>query len=514
MIRYRILPSTTLLVAALLAAPTYAVPVSWVAGDGAWEQAAAWSTGALPGDEDFVEILFGGAVGSTAVDNVAAEVLNASALTVSAGLLTVHGTLDTSGAFSVIASGQADLGRIFVQAPGTLYVAGAAARVDVLEGVFNAGTWTMTSGATLTAESFDNFATFDMSGVSSVAANSMINHASAVMNLSGADTYFVIAGNLTNDGAMNVLAGAHAQSDSIDNTGSVLVDDARLDIDSAINEGSIVVRGADARWNASDVVTNTHTLQVDDGATAALHTVVNEGAIRVNGGHLELVALDNEAGASVELRTAATAMVADLTLHSGVLVIDATSRLDSVRFQQLDGTTLITGGVLASSGAAGIDVSGGTLSGHGTIDGTLTTSGDAEIQPGVVAGDIGQFTITGDLRLLDGTVLFDIAGTAFGEFDRFVVGGMLELGGTFALNLGGGFAPSQGETFDLITGASLTGTFATLLLPDLGGGLAFKPLYTADTFRLTVVPVPAPLLLLLAGLTGLLTVTRVRPAAA
>lgn len=76
---------------------------------------------------------------------------------------------------------------------------------------------------------------------------------------------------------------------------------------------------------------------------------------------------------------------------------------------------------------------------------------------------------------------------------------------------GTGFAPSLGDSFDLIVADSIVGSFANIHTPILGGGLFFSHgIFDfgdgRDVFRLTVaevtvdVPEPAPWLLLVSGL--------------
>ena len=160
--------------------------VSWTAGDGAWESPANWSGGAVPTAADFVDISHSGAVSATAIDNVAREILNKSVFSLSAGKLAVDGTFDTFGALKVTGGAALDAGRITVETTGALNLADSGSAISVVQGVFNYGNWQMANNATLTAESFDNFASLSIESGARATANSMINHGSTELSVYGA----------------------------------------------------------------------------------------------------------------------------------------------------------------------------------------------------------------------------------------------------------------------------------------------------------------------------------------
>ncbi len=117
--------------------------LTWVAGDGAWENAANWSGAALPGVDDFVDISHLGNVTSSASANLAKELLNKSALGIGAGKLAVTGTVDTFGAVTVDGGATLDAGRITIESGGALGVRDTGSAVHVVQGVFNHGDWQM-----------------------------------------------------------------------------------------------------------------------------------------------------------------------------------------------------------------------------------------------------------------------------------------------------------------------------------------------------------------------------------
>jgi MYXO-CTERM domain-containing protein len=77
----------------------------------------------------------------------------------------------------------------------------------------------------------------------------------------------------------------------------------------------------------------------------------------------------------------------------------------------------------------------------------------------------------------------------------------LTLDGTLGISLDNGFVPTVGETFDIITAGSVSGTFATVNLPD---GVDFDVSYTPTGVILTAVPEPAGLAVIALAGFGLL----------
>lgn len=60
------------------------------------------------------------------------------------------------------------------------------------------------------------------------------------------------------------------------------------------------------------------------------------------------------------------------------------------------------------------------------------------------------------------------------QFDQIRVQGQLTLGGTLNVSLINGFVPATGNSFDILDWGTLTGTFSSLQLPALPGGLQWN----------------------------------------
>jgi autotransporter-associated beta strand protein len=170
------------------------------------------------------------------------------------------------------------------------------------------------------------------------------------------------------------------------------------------------------------------------------------------------------------------------------------------------GTTLTWNGQITNESGAGLTKSGaGTLVlanafnnfGPTTIEAGRLVLGNGNSLSGVVnvqgggtfAPTIGPGTATvGSLHLDRGaapsggpTLAIELGGVTPGtEYDRLTITGQFSLGGTLAVSLLNGFAPADGQSFDIFNWGSLVGTFDSLDLPTLSTGLSWDAsnLYT------------------------------------
>jgi hypothetical protein len=146
------------------------------------------------------------------------------------------------------------------------------------------------------------------------------------------------------------------------------------------------------------------------------------------------------------------------------------------------GTLSLTDGTLTA--ASGVDIQGGLLTGTGTISASLTNNG-GDIRPGGTGA--GTLALTGTYTHNSGSLTVDLGGTTAGtDYDQFAVSGAATFNDTLNVNLINSFSPLLAQTFDVVTFASQTGTFSTVNLPALGGGLALQPNYLATTLQLEV----------------------------
>jgi autotransporter-associated beta strand protein len=165
---------------------------------------------------------------------------------------------------------------------------------------------------------------------------------------------------------------------------------------------------------------------------------------------------------------------------------------------RVEAGTLLVNGTHTGGGAYTV-LAGATLGGTGSIAANITSNG--VVSPG--AGGAGALTVTGNVTFNPGsTALIEIGGTAAGTFDELNLSGVLAAGGTFDVDLIGGFVPAIGNSFDVLDFASATGSFS-LSLPSLPSGRAWNTANLLTTGTISVaagigaVPEPSTCLLAL-----------------
>ncbi len=164
---------------------------------------------------------------------------------------------------------------------------------------------------------------------------------------------------------------------------------------------------------------------------------------------------------------------------SGTLTLAGTnsySGLTTVNDGTLNITGSIPGGVVVNNG--------GTLGGSGIVSSNVTLNSGALLSPGASNGIL----TVGSLSMVSGSsLLMEIAGInpGFG-YDRIHSSGALAFGGTLLVLLTEGFSPSVGQSFDLFNWGSITGTFSSLNLPAISGGLSWNTSQLYSTGTLSV----------------------------
>jgi hypothetical protein len=149
-------------------------------------------------------------------------------------------------------------------------------------------------------------------------------------------------------------------------------------------------------------------------------------------------------------------------------------------YSQSGGTTdVASGGVLQANPA----LSGGVLQGGGQVSGNLSNSGGT-VRPGTSPGTL---TVNGNYTQgAGGTLASEIASAS--SFDRLSVSGTATLDGTLAI--ASSHDPAASETFEILSAATRTGTFASVTGDQLPGK-HYETNYGSDDVTLSVV-VDAP----------------------
>ncbi len=105
--------------------------------------------------------------------------------------------------------------------------------------------------------------------------------------------------------------------------------------------------------------------------------------------------------------------------------------------------------------------------------------------PNSIAFDpTGIMELGGDYTQLGFASLeIDLGGTQAGQFDQLQVAGDVSINGTLEVSTIDGFDPATGQTFDIITADSVTGTFSNVVVP---AGTNLEVVYTNSTVSLQV----------------------------
>ncbi len=132
-------------------------------------------------------------------------------------------------------------------------------------------------------------------------------------------------------------------------------------------------------------------------------------------------------------------------------------------------------GVLQRIAAAPLEIDGGTLLGGGLIEASVVSSG--RVDPGSSAGEL---TINGDYaQEAEGVLFVEMAGRQPGEYDHLQVNGHADLAGIIWIREIDGFSPVAGDVFRVLSCASRAGEF-DLHYGAAGVGLQYEVLYYDD----------------------------------
>ena len=465
------------------------VITEWNGGTtGSWSDALSWSSGSIPNDTatDQYSVFIDNNAGqdSTVTLNLSVFVTN---LTVDAG-----DHLSVQGGSSLLVSG-ATSGSGTIETDGSSSVS----TLGLLEGV----TYNGTGGA-------------------------LINTAGTVRDV-------------TSNGSGNLLLGGSTWDGVITNNTQIQFVDSAITGSGHFDAATLAGTGTLTGAGTLTASTGTSTLTISGDQTGDTLTLLTNGGTLVVDGTLR--ATD---GSNLQLDSDVTGM--GMIETDGSSVVSTLGLLEGVTYNGTGGALINTGGTVrdVTNSAGTLMISDSALSGHISNVGTLQefsadklinigTATELALIDGSVEGDLhvgsggvlsGSGAITGDLTLAsDGVLRFGLSGTnaLLGEYDQIhvfddpltgLLSGDALLAGTIDLLFVGGFSPSFGDTFDLITAESIIDDGFTFgfdnLAPILGLGYSGDIISanSRDVLRLTffreniAAPEPGTFLLLLLGL--------------
>ncbi|MDF3056269.1 MAG: putative autotransporter protein [Rariglobus sp.] len=246
-------------------------------------------------------------------------------------------------------------------------------------------------------------------------------------------------------------------------------------------------------------------------------TTVSGGTLFVNGGVTTAAAqtgltsgvITGSAGGNFTMTGVSTAnlvvgqRISGTNIAAGSYITSINGSTITVSAYSTTGNTASDGEAFAAYNGSGlgtgaVTVSGGTLGGTGAIAGATTIQAGGTLATGV--NGVGTLTFNSNLTLA-GTTLLEIASAS--SYDIAAVGGALNYGGTLTLSLLNGFTFSGGETYNLLTSTTHTGSFTSISVAgttlDAGngytstiGGLTYTFTTTDSAGMLSVSAIPEP----------------------
>jgi autotransporter-associated beta strand protein len=223
-----------------------------------------------------------------------------------------------------------------------------------------------------------------------------------------------------------------------------------------------------------------------NGASAATRTIDVEDSTTLAAGVSELV---------IQQQIRESTGVAGSILKKGVGILE----LNMPGGNKYSGGTVVTGGTLVVNNTSGLGAgtgliqvySGATLGGTGIVAGVTMHGGT--LSPGNSAGTI---TVSNLTLTSASTVAIELGGLAFNSFDRIVDLGTTALAGSLNVSLIGGFSPTLGDKFVILTNGlgGVSGTFSAPGNVVSDGVNSYSVGYTVNDVTLTtIVPEPATL---------------------
>ena len=223
-------------------------------------------------------------------------------------------------------------------------------------------------------------------------------------------------------------------------------------VTSLAGSGELELFGASALSNLGTMTMNTGTTVGASVCCASPNTFSNGGTLIVAAG-------------------TGTATTTNMQFsNSGTVKVNGgTLAINTIGYKQTAGSTQLAGGSITA--AQQMNIAGGTMSGFGTITGSVLNGGT--VAPSTTGGVL---KITGGYnQKSSGTLSSVITGTTPGtKFGQLSVGGKATLAGTLKVSTGNGFVPSHGESFSVLLYHTRSGTFGTL-----SGSPAYTVSYTA-----------------------------------
>ncbi len=173
--------------------------------------------------------------------------------------------------------------------------------------------------------------------------------------------------------------------------------------------------------------------------------------------------------------TTFSGVIADATGVPGSLEKIGTNSFTLSGANTYSGGTIISGGTLladnasgSATGSGGVQIDGGVLGGTGSVAGSTNVNASGAVAPGASTGVLTVDDIafnSGSTLLIE---LAGIGGVAGIDFDQLVVNNTVTInpGATLDISYFGGFNAVAGDSFVILSDATINGEFDTINAPD------------------------------------------------
>ena len=121
-----------------------------------------------------------------------------------------------------------------------------------------------------------------------------------------------------------------------------------------------------------------------------------------------------------------------------------------------------------------------------TVQGLASNDGTFQIE----SGSLIQTQRAGYTQSASGALIIDIRGLGTANHGQLTATEAVSLAGSLTVNLVDSYEPEIGDTFTIVTGTSITGTFDTINGLVIGNGKQFDVSYNATDVTLEVIAGP------------------------
>jgi fibronectin-binding autotransporter adhesin len=370
---------------------------------------------------------------------------------------------------------------------------------------------------------FTNNAQLTVSGGTFTLANAGPNANAGNLNVSSGQQLRLTGGMLANTATVDLVGGIVAGTATLSNNAGGIVSGrgtisapftnaGLLDVESgtlnitlgSANSGEILLGGGLATLGGAGAITNTGLIRGEGKISKTINNNAggqiraepgksltltgsgntNSGQINLYGGLLEITQnLTNNAGGFISGN--GTLIVGNGLTNNGTMNFSGSANV-------VGNTTNSVGAKIISSGggpttffddvtnqgeirttAGSFTVFFGSASGSGSYTGTGTVNFEGDLKPG---NSPAHVNFAGDVLFGSAAkFMVEIGGVAPGsQYDQIQASGKITLDGVLNVSLINGFSPSSGNTFDILDWGSVAGTFSSLQLPTLSGGLQWN----------------------------------------